>query len=336
MCCFRSYYILILLLSLICCVGNENVEDIRETEDASDSQPGTNTDSDIDMDSDNDTDSDTDTDSDGDADVDASPAVCVAGDCCNTTTGQYRPDSYECSSYYEYQCSGSNCGDDVEQRVVNQFCSGTSAICDGRTEHGGWSTFHSCDNNYICVPNGSNPGNCQQCIHGCDGGVCYPECEPSVSCCDSGGRIVCWYDPTSGFMWEDLPSMPWIPWDEAVSYCEDLILDEYDDWSLPTISQLRSLISGCDKTDSNGGCTVTDTCLSHPSCTNNDCLGCETLIDDYYWDPALRKAVSDTLHYWSSSSVQNITSQAWMIVFTSANVNVAFKTSSLNVRCMRQ
>jgi len=51
-----------------------------------------------------------------------------------------------------------------------------------------------------------------------------------------------WTDSTSGLMWQNGSSVgsEYYAWDEALSYCESLSWGGFDDWRLPTISELRS------------------------------------------------------------------------------------------------
>ena len=48
-------------------------------------------------------------------------------------------------------------------------------------------------------------------------------------------------DKSTGLMWFAITAGP-MTWEEAIAYCEDLPLIEYDDWRLPNIKELRSLV----------------------------------------------------------------------------------------------
>jgi hypothetical protein len=66
---------------------------------------------------------------------------------------------------------------------------------------------------------------------------------------------------------------------DSVTYCENLNWGGFDDWELPNIDQLRSLIRGCAKNEyGSSECTTTHQCSYSVdnNCTQaaNTCLGC--------------------------------------------------------------
>ena len=82
-----------------------------------------------------------------------------------------------------------------------------------------------------------------------------------------------WEDEKNGLMWQ-VVSHDGYTWHKANEYCENLNLVGYDDWRLPTISELRRVVTGCGKTKLGGDCNVTDECYSYEKCLNNACDGC--------------------------------------------------------------
>ena len=48
-------------------------------------------------------------------------------------------------------------------------------------------------------------------------------------------------DKSTGLMWSSITAGP-MSWEGAIAYCEDLPLFKYDDWRLPNIKELRSLV----------------------------------------------------------------------------------------------
>lgn len=48
-------------------------------------------------------------------------------------------------------------------------------------------------------------------------------------------------DLVTGLMWETVPSSDDYTWDEAVEYCENLELDGYTDWRMPSLKELFSI-----------------------------------------------------------------------------------------------
>lgn len=50
-------------------------------------------------------------------------------------------------------------------------------------------------------------------------------------------------DALTGLMWEKSPPIPTLAWSAAVSYANDLVLAGHEDWRLPNISELESLLN---------------------------------------------------------------------------------------------
>ena len=92
-------------------------------------------------------------------------------------------------------------------------------------------------------------------------------------------------------------------WDEALSYCESLDLDDKQDWRLPTIKEL------------------------------------ETIVDLLLWDPATDEVFSEMTasdYYWSSTSKDNDRDSSWLIDFENGDVSTKSKSSySGYVRAIR-
>ncbi len=176
-------------------------------------------------------------------------------------------------------------------------------------------------------------------------GTCRAEGErdPTDTCriCDSASvptswSRFCWIDPGSGLMWQDPPAADLMAWDPAVSYCAGLEYLGFDDWRLPTIGELRSLIRGCPGTMTGGSCGVTDACLG-AGCWTSGCDGCGDGAGPgsggCYWDPLVTGYCTV---YWSSSSYSGSSSRAWYVAFNYGLVRNADKTDSFYVRCIRR
>ena len=167
---------------------------------------------------------------------------------------------------------------------------------------------------------------------------------------DSNDDENIWVDDISGLMWQNPLSDDWMTleggmtWEESKAYCADLVLDDYDGWRLPTISELRSLIRGCetgisDVDDEFGACGVTDECLNS-ECRDAPCDGCETLLDDNYsgegyWPNEL---TGDVDWYWSSSLVADSGGHdAWAVDFFSALIGIdRYVNFPQSARCVRR
>jgi hypothetical protein len=142
-----------------------------------------------------------------------------------------------------------------------------------------------------------------------------------------------WTDSSSGFTWQVTPSDASLTWSDAISYCETLSLAG-GGWHLPTISELRTLIRGCDGTTINGSCGVVDSCLES-SCQDASCLSCSSgggPNDGCYAPPELSNECN---WYWSSSSVSDDSSYAWIVKLSNAGVGVVIVSDSGEARCVR-
>lgn len=85
-----------------------------------------------------------------------------------------------------------------------------------------------------------------------------------------------WTDLTSGLMWQVRSTSLRLDWYSAIDHCNSLVYAGYNDWKLPSISELRSLIRGCPATQTGGDCGITESCLDHSKiCYNDECVGCE-------------------------------------------------------------
>jgi len=144
-----------------------------------------------------------------------------------------------------------------------------------------------------------------------------------------------WTDSSSGLTWQVTPSSDDMDWEEAKAYCDNLSLAG-GGWHLPTISELRTLIRGCDATETGGSCGVTDDCLDY-DCQDNSCLSCEhgdgpnngcygpsELPDECDW-------------YWSSSPAAGLDLDifAWHVYFGDGFVATAVVDNDGYVRCVR-
>jgi Protein of unknown function (DUF1566) len=145
-----------------------------------------------------------------------------------------------------------------------------------------------------------------------------------------------WEDSTSGLMWQNPPLGEYTLWDDAIEYCESLELDGHDDWHLPTISELRSLIRGCDGTVSGGSCGVTDGCLDHQTCWNDNCGGCDFMEGPGIYGAYSPDGVSNALYwYWSSSMAADPVYGAWLVSFSEGFIINHLGSNTYDVRCVR-
>ncbi|MFA7289987.1 MAG: DUF1566 domain-containing protein [Melioribacteraceae bacterium] len=56
---------------------------------------------------------------------------------------------------------------------------------------------------------------------------------------NGGGTIT---DNVTGLIWSQNQSSDWMDWQEADTYCSNLTLGGYDDWRLPNVKELQSIV----------------------------------------------------------------------------------------------
>lgn len=153
-----------------------------------------------------------------------------------------------------------------------------------------------------------------------------------------------WKDPQSGLTWQVFPTNGNMNWASAKAHCKNLSLGGFNDWRIPTISELRSLIRGCQATEKGGACGVTDSCLND-NCWKEPCQGCSSKgdsgLDGAYWPPELSGEVNwysgEDYWYWSSSAVADHNGvDAWTIGFKYGLVNHGTYVNNIGkARCVR-
>lgn len=123
-------------------------------------------------------------------------------------------------------------------------------------------------------------------INWVDRGLCMPECgNTTESVCGYPGKDM-FFDKDSGLLWssvvddsiyiQDIRSAG----ENAITYCENLVESGYDDWHLPNIDELRTLIKNCPGTETGGACPVSEIngSLGYPD--TNECSSCSYAGDD--------------------------------------------------------
>jgi len=119
---------------------------------------------------------------------------------------------------------------------------------------------------------------------------------------DNGNATVT--DTATGLMWQKGTVCDRVRWEEAIRYCENLSLDGYDDWRLPNINELLSLV------DYNSYMPTIDI-LFFP----------DTLSSDFYW---------------SSTTCLEIIEKALVLSFTMGLLRNSSKSNSSGyVRAVR-
>jgi len=112
------------------------------------------------------------------------------------------------------------------------------------------------------------------------------------------------YDASTGLRWQDSPDAKTVKkdWAGAKSYCENLTLDGYSDWRLPSYPELL------------------------------------TLVDYTKYNPAIKTGFKNTAtddFYWSASPYVYNGSYAWIVNFSNGHTFNTSKTGKVSVRCVR-
>ncbi|CAA6826458.1 MAG: Unknown protein [uncultured Sulfurovum sp.] len=114
------------------------------------------------------------------------------------------------------------------------------------------------------------------------------------------GNIVA--DSSTGLQWQDDAIGSSMTWTSAIMHCENLSLDGHNDWRLPNLNELTSL------------------------------------VNDGRINPSIDTTVFENTassFYWSSTTYVGYTSSAWRVNFYSGNQGYDSKTNSSYVRCVR-
>ena len=75
---------------------------------------------------------------------------------------------------------------------------------------------------------------------------------------DNCTGIDSWYDPATDLCWQNQPLDDFSNWDESIAYCSALSLGGHDDWRLPLIQELISLIRGCVDTNATDDLSISE------------------------------------------------------------------------------
>ncbi|MCX5903832.1 MAG: DUF1566 domain-containing protein, partial [Proteobacteria bacterium] len=111
-------------------------------------------------------------------------------------------------------------------------------------------------------------------------------------------------DNVTGLEWQQATDPGTYTWDQANTYCANLALGGYNDWRLPTIKELSTLV---------------DSSIPYPGPTINTSYFPDTVVS-YYW--------SSTTHAYYADS-------AWYVGFPDGGVHFAGKNYGLYVRAVR-
>lgn len=109
-------------------------------------------------------------------------------------------------------------------------------------------------------------------------------------------------DSASGLEWQDNARVLQMTWENAIVECEDLVLDGYSDWRLPSVNELK---------------TIVDRSKANPAIVET--------FENSSWNM-----------YWSSTTVESGYRSAWVIRFDIGDIMTQPKDNHrLITRCVR-
>jgi hypothetical protein len=137
--------------------------------------------------------------------------------------------------------------------------------------------------------------------------------------CD-GGR----YDPATELCWQHPVSDSQYDWQGAIDYCAGLELGGKEDWRLPTLDVLLSLLDNCEVNleEGYGQCS---------SCYESD--ACRTLFDGDDGDDGYNGY--GMWPVWSSTSCDFYTTCTWVVDLNNGGLSPTEWVSSSGARCVR-
>jgi len=143
-----------------------------------------------------------------------------------------------------------------------------------------------------------NPVDCTD--PGCFGqdGLYDMGCSNDLRFVDHGNGTVT--DTCTGLMWQQDTPIDTHTWCEALAYCENLMLAEHDDWRVPNLRELQSI------------------------------------VDYGTWGPsAALEFNAQSVVYWTSSSADMMPSYGWFVDFEHGIVDARDKANPERVRAVR-
>lgn len=137
-------------------------------------------------------------------------------------------------------------------------------------------------------------------------------------------KISKYKDDASGLIWSDR-SEDKTDWFQAKEYCANL---EYDLWRLPTIDELRTLVTNCPGSETGGECQISEEKNRLSSDDWSKQCFCKQAKEIVY------SKFGDRIRLWSSSEQTNDDDNAWYVFFSNANVGSDSKNNGYYVRCV--
>jgi hypothetical protein len=122
---------------------------------------------------------------------------------------------------------------------------------------------------------------------------------PSAFTANGDGTVT---DNATGLMWSQATDLTPLSWQAALAWCEDLSLAGYEDWRLPTLKELASIV-------------------------DDDVDG--LAVDSTYFPDTM------AAYYWTATSSAYNPEQAWLVSFSLGNNGHGSKNTTYYVRAVR-
>ncbi|MBO4711719.1 DUF1566 domain-containing protein [bacterium] len=227
-------------------------------------------------------------------------------------------ESYYCQCYSDYiwHVSANAC----EPRE-NYF---RVADCTGLPKNAQWNTVSRIEQSFDgseWKPSSegvyNEEGSQSECRFVCESGYFWidSECKPDPNLpeCSPTSDTPC-IDSTTGYIWSEAQSGTRY---SAIQSCPRSHDGGFNNWHLPTIDELRTLILNCDGTISGGECKVSENCIEL-SCSDETCNSCPETQDGGY------SKFGDTGRFISSSVAENLSTingqGIWYVDFSTGSI----------------
>lgn len=140
-------------------------------------------------------------------------------------------------------------------------------------------------------------------------------------------------DTKTGFIWMQEDAQSDMSFTEAEAYCAQLSLGGMDNWQLPPISLLRSVIAACTASSFGGRCPIRDQTPARDA----QCAGCEMMRGPgpmgSYLHPLFRFSGS-LMETWSSTKSAPPNPLVATLAFQTAAIRMTPPDQRLRVRCV--
>ncbi len=108
-------------------------------------------------------------------------------------------------------------------------------------------------------------------------------------------------DTNTKLQWQDDAVSSAMAWEAAINHCESLPLGEHNDWRLPNINELKSIVNKS---------------KAHPAIVDG-------FVNTWYG------------HHWSSTTTEFRKGNAWVVIFYYGSISSNDKYINCCVRCVR-